>query len=243
MSTNVNQTQGGGSSTSTQNSTQNSGGTGAGGQGAGGTSTGNTQGSGAGNTNTTDGMVSRAELQRVLDELHGFKTQARQLQDEKRTQEEAQLRENQRWKELSDRYQGERDEALEKVKNLGHAVAKDKKLSVVREEALKKGIRPEALQDLEMLPLNDVQVETTSTGRINVIGAGSAIESLKAQRPHWFGTPAGPGVNTNSPGVNTPSNEKVTIQQLRDAETNARKTGDSSDYQRLHKLFKAQRGA
>lgn len=185
--------------------------------------------------------VSKAEFDRVLSELHGFKNQAKELLDAKNKSEEENLRANKQWKELAERHEKTAKDWQEKFSGLSQSVVKDKKISAVREAALKSGIRQEALQDLEMLELRDVQVETTSTGRINVLGAETAISNLKTLRPHWFGGSSGPGVNTNTPGVTgngTPGT--VTIQQVITAEKEAKKTGDSTAYIRLFKAYQAQ---
>lgn len=185
-------------------------------------------------------VVPKAEFDRVLNELHSHKARAKELEDAKKKSEDDNLKANQQWKELAERNEAKATEWQEKYNGLSQTVIKDKKITAVREEALKKGIRPEALQDLEMLEHKDVVVETTSTGRLNVLGATSAIDNLKTLRPHWFGGSAGPGVNTGTPGVNPPGGE-VTLAQIKAAEIEMKKTGDSTAYNRLHQTYREQK--
>lgn len=186
--------------------------------------------------------VSKTEFNKVLDELHTFKRAAKEAEDAKRKSEEDNLRANQEWKTLAERHEQKAKDFEQKYNGLNQLIVKDKKISAIREEALKKGIRQEALPDLEILDHKDVTVETTSTGRINVLGVSGAIENLKTLRPHWFGGSAGPGVNTNTPGVNSPGGE-VTIAQITAAEKEMRKTGDATEYNRLSNLYLQQRRA
>ena len=92
---------------------------------------------------------------------------------------------------------------------------------------MKSGIRPEAVDDLAMLSMNDVLVEHTSTGRVNVLGADRFIENLKQLRPHWFGKPA-LNVNSSVPGIK--QGGVATIKDLLKMGDEASKTGDYTAY-------------
>lgn len=223
---------GGAGGTSTQGG-GGTGGEGGGGQGGGGGTSGGQGGGGQ--------TVSKAELDRVLGELHGLKTENKALKDEKAKQEEEQLKASQNYKELAERHEKTAKEWEGKYTGLNSLVIKDKKLSAVREEAIKAGIRPEAIEDLASRDLKEVSVVVnTSTGAFEVSGAGNFVQQMKTLRPHWFGGNTGPGVNTTTPNINgTGAGEKVTLEQVKAAEKKAR-SGDASaksEYQRLHKAL------
>ena len=103
---------------------------------------------------------------------------------------------------------------------------------------MKQGIRPEAVNDLQFLDLSEVQIETTDTGRVNIIGEDKFIERTKTLRPHWFGTTAAPNVNTATPGI-VPG-QQITLADVTAAEKEAKKTGDRSKYMQLVSQYQKQ---
>ncbi len=191
-------------------------------------------------TPESGGTVTRAEFERVMNELHGHKKTAKELKEAADKAETERLKAQDQWKELAERHEKAANEWKEKYTGLTGTIVKDKKLSAVREEALKNGIRQEALSDLDMLELREVQVETTSTGRINVSGANAAIANLKALKPHWFGGAASPGVNVTTPGVVNAPTGTISIADLRKAEVEGKKSGDSTTYYKLVKQYQEQ---
>jgi len=152
---------------------------------------------------------------------------------------EKSLREQKRWEELVTIKDGELSELRQRDTETKKAFIQEKKYSAVKEEALKAGIRPEALADLELIGLDKVDIETTSTGRINVLGVQGAIESLKMSRPHWFGQPK-TIINGNLPGVNN-STGLVTSAEVNKLSMEARKTGDYAAYEKAFKQYRQQK--
>jgi hypothetical protein len=118
----------------------------------------------------------------------------------------------------------------------------EKKIAALATEAVKQGINPASLPDLELLDFDEVQVETTSTGKILVTGQDRAIAKLKTLRPHWFSSGV-PSVNPSSPQTFKPNMDQVTVADLNAAELNYRKSKSDSDkkiYFDLIQKFKAQ---
>ena len=147
------------------------------------------------------------------------------------------MKEQERFKELADEYESKARQAEEDNRNLRNAVMNDKKLSAVQQAAMKLGIRKEALVDLDMLSLDTVEIETTSTGRVNVLNADHFAENLKIQKPHWFGRRSS-NFNTSEPEVVTGGS--VTMDMIKKAEQEYKKTGDSTKYQALLMKYKQQ---
>jgi len=150
------------------------------------------------------------------------------------------MKAQEKWKELAELQEKEKLEALAKLENVNTAVAKDKKYTAVKLAAQSLGIRKEALEDLELLDFPEVQIEVTSLGNVNIVGAATAVERLKLIRPHWFGKKA-TALNSSSPEI--VEGAKITTQQVIDARKKASKSKNPSDYdsyEKLHKQFQSQ---
>lgn len=180
-------------------------------------------------------LIPKKELERTLSDLHKYKQQAKELAEKQKNLELAQMREKQEWQKIAEVKEREAIEFREKYEAMQSAHVFDRKYSAVRDAALKAGIRAEAISDLELLPLNDVQIETTSTGRVNVLGVDDFIRKIKTTRPHWFGTSAA-RINSDTPEVVT--GKKATYEDLIAAEKEAKKTGDYSNYKKMLLEFK-----
>ena len=189
-------------------------------------------------TNTDAETVSKSEFERVMKDLHKFKDAARQASEKLKTLEEAKLKEKDDWKTLAERYKGERDDLESKYTGLSTASINEKKFSAVERAALQAGIRKEALADLEMLNVDGVVAEATSTGKLNILGAEDFIKDLKQKRPHWFGS--GPvKVDSSLPGIQ--SEKEVTADDLIKLSLEASKTGDYSKYTAANNRFLKQK--
>lgn len=164
----------------------------------------------------------KKDMLRYKDELKSFKGEAQKLREEK-------LASERNWEELAKSRAQERDEAIQQAESLKKSVIDSKKYDAVKNECVKLGIKPEALEDLKLLGLDDVQTELTTLGNVNVHGAGNFAERLKTLRPHWFGQKTPPNLNTNTPGV-VPATGPITAQQLAALEREGKKKGDMSEY-------------
>jgi hypothetical protein len=148
------------------------------------------------------------------------------------------LKEQEKFKELYEESEEKRLEAEEKANNLTDAIGIDKKYTAVKTKALQMGIRKEALDDLDLLDLDDLIVERTSTGRTTVLGVTEFVENMKITRPHWFGKKSA-ALNPGDPEVIT-SDGTVTIEMVMKAEKGYKKSGDSTVYLKLLKQYKKQ---
>lgn len=161
------------------------------------------------------GMVSRADHERAMKDLHKFKTQAaeeatkradleKQFKDLKSTV----LKDKQDFKGLFESEQARSKEletkltgALDSKSQLEKDVHTTARFNAVHRAATALGLRKEAAEDLELVGMDGVGVERTDTGRILVSGAKEFAETLKKTKPHWFEAPKAPGFNPGGGGT------------------------------------------
>jgi hypothetical protein len=185
--------------------------------------------------------VSRADHERAVADLKKEKARRKELETAEAKRKEDALKAENKWKEIAESKEKEANEAKERADKLSNSYVNDRKFSAVEAAAMKLGLRPEAVSDLEGLDLSDLEVETTSTGKINVQGAAKFAERLKASKPHWFAEAKGdPNVNTGGTRVRD-SNGQITAKQILEAEAEAKKTGDRAPYESLVKKYQQQR--
>jgi len=192
--------------------------------------------SGTTTENTTNEVVENTPvktdngLNKALSDLQKFKGQVKDLEAAAETGRLDKLREKEQWQDLSKEWQDKAEASEKRAETLEHSMIFDKKYSAVRELAIKSGLRNEALRDLELISLDDVEIEVTSTGRINVLNADAAVSRIKNSRPHWFGR-SGNTINANEPEV--VSGREVMYNDVVKAEVLAKKTGDYGPYKTL----------
>lgn len=162
-------------------------------------------------------VVDRAEFERVKNDMHKYKTAAeaeRQKAEELRLNA---LKEKQDWKSIAEEKERQAEEFKQKYDGLSQSLVNNAKHSALKEAALKAGILAQSLPDIEAFDFPEINVETTSGGKILVSGADQAIEGLKKRRPHWFGVkPA--SVNPATPELQNPETSGMSIQKLQELE-------------------------
>lgn len=144
------------------------------------------------------------------EQLEEMKAVNAKLLNEVETSKTAQLQEKENYKQLWENEKGLRVEAESKSDRIQESYFNGLKNSAIETFAVKHGIRDHALADIGLLDKTMVQIETTSTGNANVIGADEFVESLKLSRPHWFSDGKPPLINGANP---EPHKEKVMTAQ------------------------------
>jgi len=183
-------------------------------------------------------VIKEEDHQRALDDMKKAKAKAKELEQRLAEKETQELQKQGEWKTLAEREKELRLVAEEKAERLNTALYHDKKFGEVYREAVKAGLKPSALQFLEMLPLDGVEVEMTSQGRMLVHGAESFVADLK--RKHGdvlFSQPKAPNVNSGGSAAENNSSE-VTPQMIFAAE----KKKDMAEAKRLTELYLKQKG-
>jgi len=184
--------------------------------------------------------VDRKAYDQVRADMLKFKKQVKDFEAKQREEKLRGHREKQEWQKVAELKEKEANEEREKSSRLMKTIITDKKMAAIRNAATKEGILDSALEDLELIDWSDVEIETTSSGRINVHGAEDAIKRTKALKPHWFGK-AGAKFSTRVPGAREGEGEAlVTVEKLNKLRTEAKKSGDYSTYEKAFKSFTAQ---
>lgn len=145
------------------------------------------------------------------------------------------LKEKQEWQKVAEAKEAEAAALKKKLDDEKRVTTNYFKRSELRQQALKAGIRENALDDLDLLPLEDITVETTSTGKINVLGADKSVERLKATRPHWFQDRTDPGVDGGTPTVT-----KASAVSMKDI-LKLQKEGKQSEYEAALRSYQKQK--
>jgi hypothetical protein len=184
-------------------------------------------------------VVSKTEFDKVMADMHKYKKALREIESTKKQQELQSLKEKQEWQKIAELKEAEANQEREERTKLTKAVVTDKKMSAIREAAMKAGVLDTALDDIDLLNWNDVEVETTSTGRINVIGADDAVKRLKTLKPHWFGKSVGK-VNSKIPETTKQNSDVVTLEKIIKLRKEAVQSGDYSAYEPAFKQYQAQ---
>lgn len=164
----------------------------------------------------TDPIVDPA-FERMKADMAKWKARAQQLETDAEKAKLDGLKRAQNWEEVAKVKEQEASEYKTKYEGLSRSLVEEKKFAALKTEALKMGINPASIPDLELLDFAELSVETTNTGKIMVSGADRAIANLKTIRPHWFSAkPA--GINPNSPETQTPQSGNVSLADINNAE-------------------------
>jgi len=183
--------------------------------------------------------VARADYEALNSRLKAQDAQLAKFKEEQKTNQDKELKQRNEWQKLAELKEADAIAARAESTQLKNSYLNDRKFSTVKEACSKAGLRPEALADLELIDLADVVVETTSTGKINVLGSDKFAERLKTLRPHWF-TDKPPVVHTGGVKLLDPTGP-VSIDDLYAAEKECKKSGDMTKYKQMHQKYTEQR--
>lgn len=148
------------------------------------------------------------------------------------------LRKQSSYKELAEQLEKELELEKNKTKQYSEAYLYDRKLDAAKTAAAQSGMRKDAIDDIEafLSRATEIEVETTSTGRINVLGADRFISRLKSQKPYLFET-RGSKVNPETPSVN--GGTDITYEKLQELKVKASKSNNpkSAEWQAYKKAI------
>lgn len=187
-------------------------------------------------------VINPADHQRAIDDMLKHKEALSKANAELELIKTTKLKEANDYKTLAEKYEAELATTKAENKKIQEAIIERERTSALKSKVVAMGLRPEAESDLDSLDLAALRIETTSTGKINVLGVGEFAERLKAAKPHWFTDKTPPNVNTNTTRV-LDSGGAITPQDLIAAEREGRKTKNMSGYQELMKKYQTQRAA
>jgi hypothetical protein len=162
--------------------------------------------------------VSWKNHRRALDDMHRYKTEANELKTRNSELEEEKLREKENWKSLAERYKTDADKYKAEAENGKSLFANTQKFNAVKKVALESGLLPEALDDLDLLNLDEVVVESTDHGRYAVHGVKEFVETLKQTKNHWFVKKQAPNVNSGGGTVKPDEGQPLSPSDVINAE-------------------------
>ena len=183
------------------------------------------------------------ERELMLKDLHEFKQRALKLESDLKERdklikekEESDLAKEQEWQKLAEMRASERDQAKEELNGLRDSLVMNKKMTALELVANNLGIRD--VNDVERFGLiNDVVVESTSTGKVNVLGAEEAIKKLKADKPYLFKS-GGSSLNPADPEV--VSGKSISFSDIEKERLKAEETGDYTPYKAIMNKYRMQ---
>lgn len=170
-------------------------------------------------------------------ELEKYKKLAKDYESKIKNSEIDAAKKNQEWQRVAEIKEQEAKEISEKYEGFKKSFVHEKKMSSIREQAIASGLRKESIDDLKLIDFPEVSLDPTDEGNFTVSGADKAIQRLKALRPHWFNS-AAPTVNTTTPSVTSAS--KISLDDIKKAENEAKKTGDYKSATALYLAYKKQ---
>lgn len=175
---------------------------------------------------------------RMKQDMLKYKDEANELKEKLKQREMDELKKQENWQAYAETREKEAIEHKERADRLEKNIVYDKKLSAVEKAALASGLRKEALADLELMDFLHVDIETTSTGRVNVLNVEAEVDRIKRERPHWFGGKKA-SINSGDPEVVSASGP-LTHEAIAKIEAAAKKSGDYAPYYKAIAQFRAQ---
>lgn len=155
---------------------------------------------------------------KTLDELHTGRAKLQDLEAKMNATEEERLKEKDNFKQLWERDKAELDKERGLRKKQEETIVRAQKFSALERDARAMGLRDEASEDLELLDLSSIQLETTDRGRYVVHGTKEYLEELKTKRPHWFKNTKPPTVNSGGGSSKPDGNGAVNASDVNAAE-------------------------
>lgn len=183
----------------------------------------------------TISLAKLKQLERELNSERGARKKAEQEVEVRRRQE---LKTKEDYKSLADQLEKELHEEKKRNEVTWSWFENNKKMDTVKAIAASHGIRKEALSIIEGMDLDGVDIEKTSTGRINVLGAETFVSGLKSKMPFLFENKTAK-INAESPQVSNGSGP-ITYEKLMELKEEWKKTGDSAAYAKALQMYKQQ---
>lgn len=182
-------------------------------------------------------LIPAHKLEKALADIQKIKTRNSELENRIKSNDMKQMQDNDEWQKIAKLKEEEANDWQQKYNGLSQAFVDNKKLEAITSEARNQGIRKEAIPDLDQdAILSSLAVETTSSGRVNILGADRVVMGLKASKPHWFGSRT-TNLNIDNPKVIEGDSSTVTVEDVQKAERLYKKTGSAEDKRNYETIF------
>lgn len=194
------------------------------------------------NEQTPDKMVAKSAYDQVSNDMHKYKNRVRELEAAQNQLETDRLKEKEEYKTLYEKSQEEANKWKKEAESGQALFSNTQKYEAVKRHAVQAGILDEAVDDLEMLDLEGVEIETTNKGRFTVRGAKEFVDSLKTKKPYWFKSVKAPKINPGGGGAKPTEKGDLTASDVYEAERQY-KAGKitQKQYYELHQRYLSQR--
>lgn len=156
----------------------------------------------------------RADMFKYKDRTKALSSENEELKRKISEFETSKLENSQNYKELWERERKRAEENEQRYRGVLTDFEEGKKMDAITQEALKMGIKEEALSDLSILDKGIVSIERTDRGNINILGAREFIEDLKKARPFWFNDHSAPKLNSAPPGNPNTNSKTLTPKEI-----------------------------
>ena len=168
--------------------------------------------------------VSKEAYDQVKSDMHKFKTQYKekdtelaQMQIKIENLETSSLEEKKNYKELYERSKERENEAKEEAKSIKESYLENRRLGEIEKVAVSQGMDEVSLELLisGAFDTSSVITETTSTGRVNVLGADDLVEGLKKKFGEMlFPSGKAPTINSASPSISNLQDQPLSSKDL-----------------------------
>jgi type I site-specific restriction-modification system R (restriction) subunit len=150
-------------------------------------------------TKKTGSSFYKEKLSLMQKEIESRDSMLKDLQAKVEEAEHKKLQEANNFKQLYEMEIDKRKKAEDKSAKLAESFFNDKKMSAIKQKATQEGIDQSCLKWLDKADHTPVQIETTSTGSVNVLGVDEFIQSFKMDNPTFFPSKVAPNINNSAP--------------------------------------------
>lgn len=169
-------------------------------------------------------VVPKRAYEEVASDLQKRKARERELEQKLRDAEAREneqklkaLREKEDYKSMYETEKASREKFENELTSTRQSVIDSAKWNSASRELLAIGLDPATIRDVERLvDLDEIEVELTSTGRVNVLNAKEVAAKFKAKSPYYFQNTSKPNLNPTIPTVISPTT--VTLEAVTAAE-------------------------
>lgn len=209
-------------------------------------------GDSANNQNNQSGDQSKPidpnDHKRALDDLHKFKSAAKaeaeraaKLAADLEAIKAESLRSKEDFKTLYEKTQSKLAEKEQESAKLKQSVIYAERYRSVLPVLKEAGLRDDALNLLDMVSLDDIEIEATTNGRFICNGMDRFAETFKARYPFAFKEKQMPNVNTGGGQGKPGTPEKLDAAALFKLEQECKKKGDMQPYYEAVRKYKVAR--
>lgn len=197
-------------------------------------------------------FVPKSAYEGVTKDLHKYKTRSKETERKLQETEQSLAETRERltalegkgsdgkndYKSLAEKWKSKATENEQKLAKVQEGFIYSEKHRAVYGELKKLGLRDEAERLLEYEVFKDLEIETTSKGRVEVHGAKEWAGEFYNKNKFLFEPKKSPGVNsTDGRGGSSGDSDKITPAMVVEAEKKSKKSGKPEDAQAYKEIY------